>query len=246
MITATKKLRALVAPLIMLVGSGLCAALELIEQDELGNVNQLNVGSYKSNKTDDNSAFSDRVVIDQERTLANYSKLDIRVPAEIIYRGGRDAKIKISATQSVLDSLTYQVRGGRLLINSEGFGTNQRVKIELSGSQLEEVLLRGSQEARFSGIQSTRFELSMRGSADVSVRGTANNCKLDIRGANDLDMEKLRCKHVNIESQGSSDIVLTANASISGRVLGAGDLVVYGQPEKRQLKATGAFDVSYD
>jgi hypothetical protein len=50
---------------------------------------------------------------------------------------------------------------------------------------------------------------------------------------------------MSLAAFGATDIRLQVKESIEGRVQGAGDLEILGQPKLRELKVMGAYDVEY-
>ena len=223
------------------------SALEHYQQDDTGNINQINVGVLKSNHTGDGD--SDRVSngtsIERKRQLPPFTELELHIPVTLRYTGGKTAQISISAPKGVHQQLSAEVQGGRLRISGKRFSTRKAVIVTVSSANLARVVLRGSPDASFHGIRGGQFTLDARGSADATFSGSADQCQYRVQGAADIDLQALRCRDVAVNSQGSSDISVYASTSIAGTVLGAGDLTIHGKPTSDKLQATGAFDIHY-
>jgi len=218
-------------------------AAELFEEDSMGNVNQRNVGSFKSNRQGGLPVAG--TVIKRNRPLQPYATLKLEIPAELTYYETGNARVEIEAASDELDKINFVYNGNRLTIKSSGFSITAPIKLTLYGNDLQRVFINTAAEATLNDISVNEFYLSVRGAADVSVEGQATGCRISAQGASDLDLSKLRCQSATLAVQGSPDIVLSASKSIKGRVQGAGDIEVLGNPRVRKLEVTGAYDIDY-
>lgn len=218
-------------------------AVELFEEDSLGNVNQRNVGSYKSNSH--GSPESAGPVVKRSRPLQPYATLKLEIPVELVYYESGNPRVEIEAPDSVINKINFVHGGNRLTIKSNGFSINAPVRLKLYGNDLQRVFINSAAEVELNDIGVNDFYLSVRGAADVTVQGSATGCQVNAQGANDIDLSQLICRSATLAVQGSSDIVLSASESIKGRAQGAGDIEVLGNPAKRQLQAMGAYDIDY-
>ena len=97
----------------------------------------------------------------------------------------------------------------------------------------------------FSQLRGKRFSLLLRGAADVRLSGKQSECHIDSQGAGDIDQSELICEQVALKVFGANDIQVHATREVSGRLQGAGDLAIRGNPARRELAIQGAFDVEY-
>lgn len=218
-------------------------AIELFDEDELGNVNQRNVGVFKSNKFDDSPNSGE--VVKRNRALQPYTTLKLEVPVELEYFESGRARAVIEADEATINRLNFVASGDRLTIRGSGFSTSKRVKIKIYGNDLQRVFVNTAADVSLHDIGVNAFFLSVRGAADVSVKGSASRCQINTMGASDLDLSGLACQSVVLTAQGSSDVMVSAAESIKGQVQGAGDVEVLGSPAQRDLTVLGAYDVDY-
>lgn len=219
-------------------------AIELFEEDSMGNINQRNVGSYKSKRF--GSQNSGGPVVQRSRPLGLYSTLKLEMPVELEYFDGGNARVEIMADQETINTIQFVYSGDRLTIKSNGFATSSPVKLLLYGNDLQRVFINSAADVTLNDINVVDFLLSVRGSADVAVNGGALDCQINAQGATDLDLSKMKCQDVTLLAQGSADIVISASKSLKGRVQGSGDVEVYGNPARRKLQVMGAYDVHYE
>lgn len=218
-------------------------AIELFEEDELGNINQRNVGSFKSNRFGINKGIGE--IEKRTKPLQPYSTLKIEIPADVEYHETGNARVEIEAEKDAINKIQFHYSGNRLTIKTNGFATQSPVKLKLYGNDLQRVFVNSAADVALHDISVNDFLLSVRGSADVTAQGRARGCQVNAQGANDLDLGQLRCTDLTLTAQGSSDIVVSAAKSVKGRVQGAGDVEVLGNPARRTLEAIGAYDIDY-
>lgn len=220
-------------------------AEEFYEEDAVGNVNQRNIGVFKSNRFDDSSEKPGRRV-NKNVALNNYSKLTIELPVTITYQSGNNARAVLSGPEQVLQNVHLIEKGGRLIIRGSNFRSSQPVSIALYGNDLSQVYVHSPADVEIQAVQAQAFQLSVNGAADVAISGQAQHCRIDMQGAADLELADLRCNTVTISSLGTSDATVYASKRISGLAQGAGDLTVLGSPDERDIRALGAYDLTYD
>jgi len=218
-------------------------AIELFEEDSMGNVNQRNIGSFKSNHH--GSPESAGPVVKRNRPLQPYATLKLEIPVELVYYESGNPRVEIEAPDNVINKINFVYGGNRLTIKSNGFSIATPVRLKLYGNDLQRVFINSAAEVELNDIGVNDFYLSVRGAADVSVQGNATGCQVNSQGANDIDLSRLDCQSATLAVQGSSDIVLSASKSIKGRAQGAGDIEILGNPAIRKLQAMGAYDIEY-
>ena len=161
----------------------------------------------------------------------------------------------ISASESDLKTLQYEVKDGTLEINGGADGhiyihTQGLSRIELLSSSdvySSDTLKGNSLSIKNLGdgeatllLNFSNVEVSVTGSADVKLSGYADNLKANVSGAGDLRAYKLQTKQANVTLSGTGDAQINASKSIQGNVGGAGTLYHQGEPERLEVEITGA------
>lgn len=237
--------------MVRLLAAGLLAALALpalsdafFESDAFGNVNQRNVGVLQSQE-EDRPAHETNRLITQTRQLPAYSRIDVRIPVDLSFTGLGVNRVELEGSPTTLRALRLEVSGGTLVISGQGTQFDAVPRIRLEGGQLEEARIRSAGDFNFSQLRGKRFSLLLRGAADVRLSGKQSECHIDSQGAGDIDQSGLICEQVALKVFGANDIQVHATREVSGRLQGAGDLAIRGNPARRELAIQGAFDVEY-
>ncbi len=153
--------------------------------------------------------------------------------------------VKITSQPHVFKNVKVKEENGVLSIISESYSTNKPVIIELSSFKLHQAGVSGTAELRLNHIDSPSFNLDVKDSSSVSAQGKVNNCYITSQGSTDIDLSNLHCKALNIETEGSADVQVYVTKNIRGRLEGAMDLHIAGDPVERMIETIGAVDVMY-
>ena len=218
---------------------------EFFEEDEAGNINQRNVGVFKSNVHNSSDIHKRSKIVTRSVELNPFSALKVQIPVAVDYYRANNARAEIEGPEHVIENILLVEDADRLSIRSSGLQSSQPITIRLYGKGLERAFISSAAEVTLRDISAQQFLLSVRGAADVTANGSASRCKIDISGAADLDMGRLRCKDIAFTAMGSSDATVNASQSISGLAQGAGDVTILGSPAERSLQARGSYDLSY-
>ncbi|GAA3965533.1 GIN domain-containing protein [Allohahella marinimesophila] len=214
-----------------------------VTADRNGNINQRSIGVFKSNTWSDEFAQGGQVV-SETKALPVFSRLKLGVPAELFYRENGRSSIDIEGAVGTLATLRIEVRAGTLFIDSDRARPGP-LQLVVSGTGLRGASISSSADAVFDGLQGLSFELAVSGTADISLNGKVRECSLAAQGSADIDQAELLCGTLQLSVIGAGDIAVYAAKSLQGRVQGAGDLKVHGQPQQRAVQASGAFDIEY-
>ncbi len=219
-------------------------AESVFEMDDFGNINQRNIGVMEQQELNLPGHITSR---EQETTrpLPDFNGLRVDVPVDVEYRRNGAAQIKIEGSQASIAALDISVQNRTLVIAGNAARITDTPRLTIQGGNLEHVRINSPSDIELNQVQTRRFELVVRSAADVRITGRADQCSIDSQGAGDIDQSDLHCQHLNLKVFGANDIQAYASRGVSGRLQGAGDLVIVGNPARREVKVQGAFDVEY-
>ena len=150
-----------------------------------------------------------------------------------------------------------------LSIRSAGSG---RLHIEGASPMLSEISSSGSGAVEARGIAACELDVDKSGSGrveifdlavcDLAIRssgsgrvvatGAAEHLDLDLSGSGGLREPDLTVDHAVIDMSGSGGIELTVVESIEINMSGSGGATIHGNPEERQVRATGSGKVRFE
>jgi len=200
--------------------------------------------SYGANQTKGSG-----VVKEETRTVANFSRLELALPATVTLSQGPAESLTISADDNLLPLMTTRVENDELIIEadkSRGFSTTREIRIRLTvkslngiriqgsgdvvGDQLKcdklDIAIAGSGDVNFKSIRTDEFRIGINGSGDVAVAALeSKSVEAAIHGSGDIRLPSLQATRVNISVNGSGDVLAAGNAdTVDIEIKGSGDV----------------------
>ena len=208
------------------------------------NIGLGNFISYGHNRTKGSG-----VVKEEARTVANFSRLVLALPATVTLTQGATESLSISADENLLPLLRTRVDGDELIIDAEkthGFSTKREIRIKLTVKSLNAIAIKGSGDVIGDQLKSDKFDIAIAGSGDVKFKSIrADQFKIGINGSGDVSVDALEGKSVDAAIRGSGDIKLasvqanTVNISVHG----SGDVYAAGNADRVDVEINGSGDV---
>lgn len=235
---------------VLLFASGLLLtqtsnSISLFDIDSNGNVNQINIGVGKEQTL--NTPASSGPTKERNMNLGAFSELEISAPVELVYTQGGGNHVKLKGPEAALNALRVEQNGSKVIVETQdNFSASGQITVEASSTRLTALVLEGAVDATLRRIDSPRLRIQLSGAVNLSGSGRSSHCILNTSGSADVALDKLRCDKVELTVTGSSDLSVYAGSSISGRVGGASDVSVEGNPAQRSVSTSGAADVDYD
>ena len=167
----------------------------------------------------------------QTRDLAEFTRVDNRGSVDLRLRVGEPQRVRVRAGEKVIDDVRTVVRDGTLQVtfDHDGWG-GEDVIVEASVPRLVGVEASGSGDIDADGIGTDAFEVRSDGSADISLRGTADRLDVDIDGSGNADLGELAADEARVKVGGSGDADVRVDKRLEVSVDGSGDVNYHGDP----------------
>ena len=101
----------------------------------------------------------------------------------------------------------------------------------------------GSGDLVVEGVDVDEVALESSGSGDLVVGGVADKAVLDGSGSGDLDALGLTAVDGVVDASGSGDVRLTVTGHVTVDLSGSGDVIIEGNPAKKDLDDNGSGDI---
>jgi hypothetical protein len=202
--------------------------------------------------------------IKDERTVGNFSKLEIGGAFKVFLSQGDQHKLVIEANADDMNAVVTEVVGGKLKIyNKPGWRSMfQDMTIYLTFTDLDYIDFSGAVEVISEGhlifsdlrmnvsgaaeiemkMKVEKFDAEFSGASEINFSGTCNTGFLELSGASDFDAEGLEFQDLSIEVSGASDARVWASGTLYIDASGASDIRYKGSP-KISIDQSGASSV---
>ncbi|WP_264846232.1 head GIN domain-containing protein [Capnocytophaga catalasegens] len=225
-------------------------------------ISTVSCGQVFSKKDNGNIQTENRKV-EAYTQVANIGSLDV------ILTEGTMGEIRVEASDNILEYILTTVQNGELTIKLDpkyNYALKHKAmvyvpinsdlrKILQSGSgdiemkhQLEvdklECELVGSGDVKIN-VKANQLSLKIVGSGDIETKGSAIQLQTEVIGAGDVMAKKLIATNAKAIVNGSGDTVIFVTEKVEASILGAGDIIISGNPKTRDTKVLGVGDIRY-
>lgn len=107
------------------------------------------------------------------------------------------------------------------------------------------IKIKGSGNVTLLDIQQSGLELEVQGSGDITASGSASSLTVDVTGSGDVDACDLVADRANLTVAGSGDIEAFVRSDVRARVAGSGNIVVRGNPPRRDPTVAGSGKIKF-
>jgi Putative auto-transporter adhesin, head GIN domain len=185
----------------------------------------------------------------ESRNVANFSRLELHVPADVALTQGASESLTITTDDNILPLIQTRVDGGVLKIegdNNKGFSTKRGVKIQLAMKNVEGISIMGSGDIVADTLRTPQLDALISGSGDMKFKTLrADNLKLRINGSGDISADAVIAKIAESSVRGSGDIKVSSLKTDSMKISidGSGDIAASGIADTLEARISGSGDI---
>ena len=210
----------------------------------------------------------------QVREAKNFHAISVSNAFDVFISQGNEEAVAVSASeQKYRDEIKVEVENGVLKIGvkNEGKfwkgwnGDKMKLKAYISFKNINKLSASGACDVRVQGtvnaddleirlsgasdlkegkINAKSLDVDISGASDVTISGTAGQLKIEASGASDIKGFDLVVDYCEVHASGASSISITVNKELSARATGASDIHYKGDGLIREIKTSGASNIS--
>ncbi|MCO6149015.1 head GIN domain-containing protein [Flavobacterium sp. NRK1] len=204
-------------------------------------------------------------IITERRDIAEFKKIKIIGPFEVKLISGNSRQITLEGDENILALITTDIDNSTLNITTKNnqyikASRKNTVKIKIPYTQLENIALIGCGSVTSKGIikspylkatldgpgsidlslSSTEAEAWILGSGTINLNGTSEKLTCKVIGSGIIKAKHLESNEVIANISGSGNINVNSIVSITGKIIGTGNIAFAGEPKQTDLKYLGA------
>jgi hypothetical protein len=194
--------------------------------------------------------------VKETRNLSGFKRVSFGVSGELYINFGSEFKVVLEGEESLLEDITTEVSGGRLLIKKENWrlNMNERVIVYITMPTIEGLGVSGSGRAEIKDVvKADNLDLSVSGSGklyttDVTIstldcsisgsgdiiiagKGSAVRADISISGSGNYSGETLKIESAAITLSGSGNCTCNVAETLRASVSGSGNVAYQGNPK---------------
>ena len=178
--------------------------------------------------------------------LTGFTSIGLGMPITVHVTQG-DYKVEVSGISDIESKMKIEVKGKTLRINSskkyksKNWGKDNIV-VRVQMPTIEALSVAGSGDIsvddRFENLGD--LDISIGGSGDVRMQGSAKMVAISVAGSGDVDAGDLKSAGCEISIAGSGDVVVGESKSLEISIAGSGDVSYKGEPKiKKSIAGSG-------
>lgn len=204
--------------------------------------------------------------------LKDFHSVSLSTSVDVIIKQGAEFSVKAIGDPDLIQELDLKVKGGNLEIgaNDGKWSWNSKYKatsVHITMPYLDELSLAGSGDMSFEGFSDAEemhlslagsgnissrspidiaknIKVSVAGSGDISVSGTAKMTTVSVAGSGDFHGEGLRSSHAKVSIAGSGDVFISCDEELDVSIAGSGDVNYSGNAHVSK-SIVGSGDVNH-
>ena len=168
-------------------------------------------------------------VTEKTFAIADFSKIDISIPADVEYTVADTPEMILKADESIIGLIEVSSEDGLLKIWSpeKRIRNFKHLSISLSSTALESLECKGAVDFEApDGIIAENFTVGIAGAGDIKIHSLKTvSTEITANGTADINIEGIETGSISLTINGAADAVLQGTAKeVSVMVNGAGDV----------------------
>ncbi len=207
----------------------------------------------------------------QKRDVGSFHAISVSSAIDLYLSQGDEAVAVSSSDSKKVDDIITEVENGVLKIHMKDNGWHMGISFKgvkfkafVSAKTLDKLNASGASDIHISGVfkaddldihssgasdikgalEANKLTVNISGASDVIVTGKAETVSIDASGASDFKGYDFVTNFCSAKASGASDINITVNKEINASASGASDVHFKGEGVIRELKESGASNVS--
>jgi len=202
--------------------------------------------------------------IKEDRSVSNFSALDVGGAFEVILIQGNEEKLTVQADAEEMSDIVTEVVGDKLKVYTKSGwrGHFHDITIYLTFKHLDDINFSGAVEVDSQGklsfedlvidisgasevemqFTAQKLEADFSGASEVIFTGNCQDCYVELSGASEYNAEALECTDLILELSGASDAYVFATGKLNIDASGASS-VRYKGTSNLSVNSSGASTV---
>ncbi len=181
----------------------------------------------------------------ETRNVADFSKIDAGGAVNVEVTAQKEFGLTIEADDNLLQKIKTEVSGDTLKIYSEDkISPKTRINVKVSMPEIEGLELSGASDGILINVKTDSLELKASGASKLKVDGEAKEINIDASGASKIDAENLKAEDADVDANGASSAVVSANGDLKLDASGASKISYTGEPKNIKQNSSGASSIN--
>jgi hypothetical protein len=192
-----------------------------------------------------NSVAGSGKVVSEPRNVSDFTSIMLLGSAHVEVTFGALESVSVEADDNIVPLVETVVQNGQLVINnnsSANFTTSNPVRVNVTMNSLKGVTLKGSGNINISSVAGDGLKISLPGSGNLTVTGTATAVDISLPGSGNIYCDGLKAKFATVTLNGSGNIEVYADQRLDANLRGSGTIHYGGNPAQisKNIRGSGS------
>lgn len=172
-------------------------------------------------------------IVKKKLTVDNFHSIGLGIKATIYLTQGSQQSVEIEAQQNIIDNLELDVENGSWNIKGKRrIKEYKDVVIHITVPTVKSLAIGGSGKIvgknEFKNLE--ELKVSIGGSGEVSLAGSASSTNISIAGSGKVDIREVGSSSSKVSIAGSGDAYVDAKEKLTVSIAGSGNVYYSGKP----------------
>jgi hypothetical protein len=177
------------------------------------------------------------------KKVNDFNKIVVSNALDVVFTQGSKSDLEITGDDNIIPAVHTEVNNGVLLLGiKKSYSASMPIIVSMQSPSISAITVTGASDVTLRSINTDKLQINLTGTGDISASGKVKSLSINVQGTGDINSKNLDAESVHVQLSGSGDIVLTALNSLVAELVGSGDILYYGHPEKIDKKIVGTGD----
>ena len=184
-------------------------------------------------------------VMSEARDVSGFTEVELKGVGNLSLEQTGSESLTVEAEEDVLPKIRTEVENKRLIISPErntSINTTKPINYKLAVKDLNSLEVSGSGNVEAKDINTDELAVTIGGTGDVEIRGSADSQEVEISGSGEYRAGDLESKEATIDVRGSGLATVNVSDELEAEVSGSGSVEYIGDPMVQQ-EVSGAGEV---
>jgi hypothetical protein len=197
--------------------------------------------------TDDDRVVGSGTIETETRDVEGFDEIAILTSGEVTVDVTGTQSLSVTTDDNILPLVTTESRDGTLTVGSRentSYSPTDEVAYAVTATTFSGVTIRGSANVTVTGIDTDTFSVTVAGSGNVDLAGSADSLDISIPGSGRIDAEDLTVRSADISINGSGSAAVNTSDELDVTINGSGSVTYLGSPTNVSQSINGSGSVA--
>ena len=195
--------------------------------------------------------IGNKKIVFQERTVSTYSQIEVLGYADVVLTEGEVGQINVETSENVLPYVITEVKGETLVIKLKHYGFSYVPKLKVYvpiDEKFNKITIAGKGDVTLGehfSIELQTLEVIIKIQGNVQLQGKTEVLKVSVLGSGNFQGKELHTHKGTLSISVTGNIEATVTESVQAKIMGYGNISIFGNPPQRDTNIKGSGKIEF-